>query len=344
MSRRARLATLTAALALAAGLALAHAALAAAPAPEFIIKLATVAPADSPWSALLEKYKTEVETKSAGRVAVKLKLGGALGDENETVLKCKRGTVEAVGASTGALASLVPELNVVELPFLFETGEQADYVIDGVLTAKLDPLFKERGLVLGFWSENGFRHFGTKDKFVKSPADLKGKKMRSQESPVHMAMYRAFGASPVPIPTTEVPTALATGSVDGFDQSALYTIAASWHKSIKYFTVTGHIYQPAAIAFNKEFFEKLPPELQKLLIDEGRAIQSKGRKGVRKIFPDLLDILRKDGVEVYTLTPAERVPFVTASRVVYDEFRKTHGKVASALLDDVLKSLKTAPK
>jgi len=339
---RARTFTLLGALGLCAAL------WAAAPAeggtPEFVMKLATVAPADSPWSALLEKYKTEVETKSAGRIQIKLKLGGALGDENETVLKCKRGTVEAVGASTGALASIVPELNVVELPFLFPTGEAADHVIDTVLTAKLDPLFKERGLVLGFWSENGFRHFGTKDKFVKSPADLKGKKMRSQESPVHMSMYRAFGASPVPIPTTEVPTALATGSVDGFDQSALYAIAASWHKSIKFFTVSGHIYQPAAIAFNKEWFEKLPKDLQTLLIAEGRAIQGKGRKGVRKIFPDLLEILKADGVAVYELTPAERAVFETASKPVWVEFRKTGGKVASGLLDDSLAALKSVPK
>ena len=104
-------------------------------------------------------------------------------------------------------------------------------------------------MILAFWSENGFRHFGTKDKPIKSPADLRGKKMRSQESFVHLEMWKAFGASAVPIATTEVLTALQTGTVDGFDQATLYAIAASWYKSIKFFTVSNHIYQPAIIAF-----------------------------------------------------------------------------------------------
>ena len=96
----------------------------------------------------------------------------------------------------------------------------APHVIDTVLTAQFEPLFRERGFVLGFWSENGFRHFGTRDKGVRKPEDLKGKRMRSQENPVHMSMYKAYGAAAVPIPTTEVPQALATGNVDGFEGPA----------------------------------------------------------------------------------------------------------------------------
>jgi TRAP-type C4-dicarboxylate transport system substrate-binding protein len=243
-----------------------------------------------------------------GRVKVKVKLGGMLGDENEMVTKCQRGQIQAVGASTGALASQVPELHLVELPYLFRTFEEADNVIDNVLTPAYEGHFKKRGLILGFWSENGYRHFGTRDKVIKTLADLKGKKMRSQESPVHLAMYKAFGASAMPIPTTEVPQALATGNVDGFDQSALYALATSWTKSVKYFTVSEHIYQPAAIVYNAEWFGKLPPDLQKLVVDEGRALQVKGRKAVREIFPELLEIMKNDGIEVYTMTPGRAGP------------------------------------
>src|SRR5262245_39259027 len=197
-------------------------------AEEYVMKVATVAPKDTPWDVLLKEYKKNVEAKSGGRIKVKVYLGGTLGDENETVLKCKRGQIQAVGASTGAIASQVPELNVVEIPYLFRTFKEADDVIDNVLSPALEPIFREYGLVLGFWSENGFRHFGTKDKFVKSPADLKGKKMRSQESQVHLQMYKDLGGSPVPVPTTEALTALQNGTVDGFDQALLYMLAASW--------------------------------------------------------------------------------------------------------------------
>jgi tripartite ATP-independent transporter DctP family solute receptor len=309
-------------------------------AADFTMTVATVAPADSPWSALLTLFKESVEKKTGGKVKVKLMLGGALGDENETVTKCSRGQIQAVAASTGALGSKVPELNVVELPFLFRSTEEADQVIDKILTPEFDKIFKERGLVLGLWSENGYRNFGTSDKPIRSPSDLKGKKMRSQESQVHMMMYKAFGAAAVPIPATEVPQALATKNVDGFDQALLYTIAAGWQQSIKYVTMSEHIYQPAAIAFNLAWFNKLPADAQKILIEEGRALQVKGRKAVRKINPDLKEILKGEKITVVELTAEEKKVFEEKSKPVYEEFRKSFGPKASKLLDMIQAELK----
>lgn len=309
-------------------------------AAEFTVKLASVAPDKTPWSELLKKYKKAVEEKSGGRIEIKLYLGGQLGDENETVIKTKRGQIQAVGASTGALASQVPEVNVVELPYLFRSEKEADTIIDTVLAAPMAKIFQDYGLILGFWSENGFRHFGTKDKFVKTPADLRGKKMRSQESFVHLEMYKALGAQPVPVPTTEVLTALQHNTVDGFDQALLFTIAANWASSIKFYTLSSHIYQPAIIVFNKPFFDKLPPDLQKLMLDEGVAIQDFGRKKVRQIQGKLIDLLKSQGVEVYEQTPAERAEFEKLAVGVRKKFRATQGKRSAELLDQVEAGLK----
>jgi TRAP-type C4-dicarboxylate transport system substrate-binding protein len=313
----------------------------AAAQPAYEMKLATVAPADTPWSELLTRYKKQVEEKSGKRIVVKVFLGGVLGDENESVLKCKRGQVQAVGGSTGAMATLVPELNVVEIPFLFRNYAEADWIVDNVLTARMDALFRSYGFAFGFWSENGFRHLGTKDKPVKSLADLKGKKIRTQESPVHLQTWQAFGAAPVPIPTTEVLTALGTNTVDGFDQALLYTIATGWHKSIKSYTLTSHIYQPALIAFNQKWFDALPADLQKILVEEGRAIQAKGRARIRAIMPELTEILKGDGVAVHELSPAESKAFEQAALGVRPWFKKTQGKRAVELLDAVEKELQS---
>lgn len=299
-----------------------------------VMKIATVAPNDTPWADLLKKYQQDVEKQSDGRIKVKLFLGGTLGDENESVLKCKRGQIEAAGASTGAIASQVPEINVVELPYLFRSAEEADDIIDNVVTPELDKVFPGYGLILGFWSENGFRHFGTKDGFVKSPANLKGKTMRAQESPIHMAMYRIYGAQPNPIPTTEVLTALQNGTVDGYDQALLYAIAASWYKSAKFVTLSSHIYQPAAIVFNQAWFAKLPKDLQQIVVDNGRRLQTRGRKGVRAMHADLVKILEEEGVQVYELTPAEKARFEEVALPVRKEYRKM-GKTSAAILDKV---------
>ncbi len=306
----------------------------------YTMTVATVAPADSPWSALLTMFKESVEKKSNGRVKVKIMLGGALGDENETVTKCSRGQIQAVGASTGALGSKIPELNVVELPFLFRNADEADHVIDQVLTSEFEKIFKQRGLILGFWSENGYRSFGTSDKPIRNPDDLKGKKMRAQESPVHMMMYKAYGAAAIPIPTTEVPQALATKNVDGFDQALLYTIAAGWQQSIKYMTMTEHIYQPAAIVYNAAWYSKLPADLQKLLIEEGRLLQVKGRKAVRKIQPELKEILKAEKITVVELTPAEKRAFEEKSKPIYETFKKQFPGTAAKLLEMIQAELK----
>lgn len=302
---------------------------------EFTMKLATVAPDQTPWSELLKRYQKGVEAKSQGRIDVKVFLGGTLGDENEAALKCKRGQIQAVGASTGALASQVPELNVVELPFLFRTEKEADTVIDEVITPAMDEIFQQYGLVLGFWGENGFRQIGSSPKAVRSPADLEGMKVRSQESLVHLETWKALGASPVPIPTTEVPSALQAGTVDGFDQATLYAVAANWYKKVKYYTISNHIYQPAIITFNKAWFDGLPPDLQKIVIDEGRTLQVKGRAAVRSIGPDLLKIVENEGVQIVQLSDAERDVFENKTRGVRAILRKKQGAVTSGLLDKV---------
>jgi len=299
--------------------ALACLALSAVPAladDKFELKIATVAPDKTPWADLLKGYKKTIEKKSGGRIKVRVFLGGTMGDENETVKMTARGQLSGVGASTGAVATLVEELAAIEIPFLFNNANEADYVLDKFLMVPMEEKFRAKGLVLGFWSENGFRHFGASFP-VHKPGDLKNKKMRSQESYVHIEMWKQLQAAAQAIPTTEVTTALTTGSVEGFDQALLYMVAGAWHTKVKHVTLSAHIYQPAVIAFNKDWFDKLPADLQKLLLDEGRAITRKGRAAIRKMNPKLVDIIKKgDGktpVEIITLSPAERAAFVKAT-------------------------------
>src|SRR6185436_12198059 len=270
-----------------------------AAAPEVTFKLATVAPEGTPWAEQLAAYKQGVEAASKGRLKVKPFLGGALGDENQTVAECRRGALPMWGGTTGALATSVPEISVLELPFLFKSAEEADRILDKVIYAEVEKMLAARGFVLLFWSENGFRSFGTKWGPVRGPADLKGHKMRSQESLVHLETYRAFGALPQPIAVTEVLPALQTGVVDGFDNTPLYTFAASWHLAIKHFTLSEHCYQPGAVLASKKEFDKLPPDLQKALKADVAKVTTDGRAAVREIGPLLLQNFTNAKIPVY---------------------------------------------
>lgn len=302
------------------------------------VKLATVAPVDSPWEIKLQEFKKKAEAAAPGKLKVKIFPGGALGDENDTVLATKRGQIQAVGASTGALASQIPELNVLELPYLFKSIEEADHVLDHIIKDDVAKYASARGLHFGFWTENGFRSFGGKFKVTK-PEDLKGRKMRSQENPIHLAMYRAFGASPVPIPTTEALTALQTGNVEGYDQAPLYLFAASWHSASTNYSITDHIYQPAAIVYNKAAWDSWSPEVQKALTDAAAAVQMDLRKQVRAMTPILLKNLGDSGVAVNVLSAEERAAFAKIAENARADYMKKASKGEKELHGKIEKSL-----
>lgn len=288
-----------------------------------VVKIATVAPEGTPWSVGLVEFKKRVEERSGGTIQVKPYFGGVLGDENESVQSCHRGQIQGVAASTGAFSSLVPELSVLEMPYLFRTAEEADHILDRVVLETVRKNFRDRGLVLGFWSENGYRSFGTTFGFIKSPADLAGHKMRSQETPLHLEMYRAFGASPVPIPVTEVLTSLQTGVIDGYDNTPLFAQAASWTEATKYFTITDHIYQAAAVAFNEAWFDALPADRREILLAAGNEIAPGMRVEIRALHPMLLENLEYLDVQVYKPTAAELATFHGPAATARETYLRT---------------------
>ena len=304
-----------------------------------VLKIATVAPEGTPWSVGLVEFKAMVEARTNGAITVKPFFGGVLGDENETVIACQRGQIQGVGSSTGAFASVVPELAVLELPFLFQSTEEVDHILNDVILTTAEKAFRDRGLVLGFWSENGYRSFGTTFGFVKSPADLAGHKMRAQENPVHLAMYRAFGASPVPIPVTEVLTSMQTGVIDGYDNTPLFAQAASWTEATKYFTMTNHIYQPAAIAFNEAWFDALTAEQQAILVSARDELSPRMLGEIRALHPMLVENLVYLDVQVYSPTSAELATFHGPAKTARDTYLATASAGEKAMYEKIAAAL-----
>ena len=247
------------------------------------LRIGTVAPPGTPWAKIVIKLKRRIQSKSQGRIKVRAFMGQSLGGEKSIVRRCRRGTLEMLGVSTGALATMVPELNAYELPYLFEDLEQADKALDATFESA-QRVMTAKGFYLYHWSENGFRDFATKDGFVRQPSDLQGMKMRAQESFVHTGMYEALGAKPNPIPVAQVAEDLANGVVSGYDNTWLYSYAAQWHKNVQYITESHHIYQPAVIAYNKEWLERMPADLREILLEDRDRQTRLGRKRIRIYF------------------------------------------------------------
>ncbi len=311
--------------------------LAASPAeakPEFVIKMATVAPRGTPWAKHMKAIAKRIHAESGGRVKLKVFLGGSLGGEVETIRALRRGRLQGWGGSTAAVAegARIPQLQLMELPFLFNSLAEADHVLDNVIANDFIKILDKKGFTFGLWHENGWRNFATKTKAILKVSDMRGVKMRSQESPVHLAMYKALGAQAESIPVPEVLGALKTGMVDGFDNTPLFSSATGWYEGAKHYSITRHIYQPAVILYSKKFLDKMPPDLRKIVIGNPAKEAKEGRARVRKMGPELLQIFRGAGIKVHKMTAAQRAPFAAVTRKVHTKFA---GQIGKSLLNKV---------
>jgi len=284
-----------------------------------VMKVATVAPEGTPWEQQLRRFKHYVEEGTGGRVQVKMFMGGSLGGEKALVRRTAQGSIQVFAGSTAALGSLVQEMNVVESPYLFADGAAADTALDNeAVKAEVRTLVARRGFTFGFWAENGFRSWFTKDRPIRTPSDLSGLRMRSQEALVHLETYRALGASPVPIDVTNVLTSLQTGVVDGFDNTPLFAFATSWYQAAHHLALSRHAYQPGIIVYSKRWFDGLPADIQEVLRNVPQDMVQEGRTNVRRMDPILIRNLERYGLEVHEPSSAERASFAAATHTVAD--------------------------
>lgn len=328
------------------------------------MKIATPAPDDTPWAKQMKGLKDLMWAGSNQRLKVKAYLGAVLGDEVHTVNEVKRGAIQCYGGSVSALASAVPEIAGIELPYMFSSEKKADKILDEVIWGELDALLWNRGFKLFFFSENGYRSIGSTFE-INSLADLKGKKMRSQDAQEHLDTWAAFGASPVPVSVTEVLPALQTGVVDGFDNTALFAFAASWYQGISHFTLTEHIYQPGIVVLSRKWFETLPTEIQALFTGKLPAppagadgkppkgmpdadadgfitqleLSKAGRKGVRAIKGQLLSNFETAGIKVKKLTDGDKALFSSTTAIVHAKFAKRASAEGKSLLKKITDAL-----
>ena len=301
------------------------------------VRAGTVAPEGTPWEQQMKQTRKYFRKASGGRIKVKVYFGGQKGDEKSLVRQCRDGRLEIVGVSTAALATEAPELRVLELPFLFDSTEMADYILDDNYGPIKDMLL-DYDYVMYQWAENGWQNIGMKDTFVKDPSALKGRKIRSQEAEIHLATWKAFGASPVEMPVSEVLQSLNTGRVDGYAQTPLYSFAAAWYRGIKFYSITKHLYQPAILVYSKKFFDKQDQEIKDILTSDVERQTKDGRAGVRRLEPALLQNFKNYGIQVYELTDTERQSFSGIAKEVRAVFEKSASKRGLELLKSIEKS------
>jgi tripartite ATP-independent transporter DctP family solute receptor len=202
---------------------------------------------NSHYGVAIDTFAREVEKRTDGRYKVQNFYSGALGAERESIEALQLGTLDLTMTSTGPVPNFVPDVAILDIPFLFRDYAQARAVLDGPIGQDMLQKFEPKGIHGLAWGENGFRNMTNSKHPVMVPEDLKGLKMRTMENPVHIQAYRAFGIIPTPMAFTEVFTALQQGTVDGQENPLSVITAAKLDQVQKYLTLTGHVYSPAVI-------------------------------------------------------------------------------------------------
>lgn len=260
-----RLPRLALAAALAAGLA------ASGPAAgQATLKINIAVAQNSHYGVAIDTFAREVERRTNGRYKVQTFYSAALGAERESVEGVQLGTLDLTLTSTGPLPNFVPELAILDIPFLFRDYAHARAVLDGPIGQELLAKFPAKGMVGLAWAENGFRHMTNSKRPVNVPEDLKGLKMRTMENPIHIEAYKQFGILPTPMAFTEVFTALQQGTVDGQENPLSVITAAKLDQVQKYLSLTGHVYSPAVFLMNKAQWEKLSDADKQAFLDAAR--------------------------------------------------------------------------
>ena len=268
-----------------------------------IIKVATLAPEGSAWMNLFHEWGRNVEAHSAGKLKIKFYAGGVAGDERDAVRKMRLGQLSGAVVTAIGLGLIQSEVRVLELPMLIKNYAELDYVRDA-MSAEFSKKFAEKGYVLLGWGDVGPVHIFSNTP-IKSKADLNQTKMWAwTDDPLVKAMFKQLGSNGVPLGVPDVLTSLQTGLINACYGSPLSMVALQWYTKVKYMTSLQLSQAIGATVMSKEVFDALSPDLQKILVDDSKAMESKLLKTIRSDNDKSLASMKSSGIQVIETPPA----------------------------------------
>lgn len=276
-----------------------------------------------PYHLGLVKFKEIVEEQTGGQVQVELFPNGTLGSERDMIEGLQMGSIDVVVTSTGPVINFIPEMGVVDLPFIFSSSEHAYTVLDGEVGQELLQKFDDIGIKgLAFW-ENGFRHLTNSKRPIESVEDIAGLKIRTMENEVHQEAFKALGASPTPMAWGEVFTSLQQGTIDGQENPIPIIYTMNIYEVQKYLALTGHFYSPALLLMSQATFDKLTPEQQEICASAALEAAAYERDKINEQTEEQLSLLEEKGM---VITRPDVQALREATKAVYDKYQDQFGQ------------------
>lgn len=266
-------------------------------------------------------FKRIVEQETAGRVRVDLYPNNQLGNQRDVIEGIQLGTVEMSNVAS-VLAAFVKEVNLFELPFLFDNRKHFHAVLDSEIGEGLQPFLARRGFHLLGYFDAGVRHIMTTDRPIDGLADLQGLKIRTMENPLHLATFKALGANPLPMAYGELYTALEQGVIDGAEAANTNYLSKRFYEPARNWAQVGWIHLVEYVVMSRVFYDRLPEDFRRIVDKAAAEMIARERQWYYEADSAALEELAAAGVQI---THPDRTPFRQAARQVYIEWAERVG-------------------
>ncbi|MGL4606661.1 MAG: TRAP transporter substrate-binding protein [Eubacteriaceae bacterium] len=291
-----------------------------------ILKVGHIEPEDRSTHVALLNFQETIEEKTDGRIKVEIHPNGVLGGDVQEMESVAMGTLDMALPSTSVLVAYSPEFGILDMPYLFKTPQNAFDAMDGELGAYFNEKVESVGIKSLGYSYNGLRSMTNNVRPISKPEDVKGLKMRVMENPVFIDFFQTLGANATPMSFNELFTGLQQNTVDGQENPPSLIYGSKFYEVQKYLSTTEHVNNFLSLIINKNLFESLSQEDQKIIEDAGKAYVAEQRKLELEDNQKSVEKLAKEGMQVNELTQEERASFRTALQPMYDKYKATFGE------------------
>jgi tripartite ATP-independent transporter DctP family solute receptor len=283
-------------------------------------------------------FADDLAKRTGGKLKLKGFANASLGSDPQMQNALIGGAQEMTVVSTATLVGIVSDFGVYDLPFVFGNEREADTILDGPFGKALAAKLQDKGLVgLVYW-ENGFRNLTNKKHPIARVEDMHGIKLRVMQNPIYIDMFKDFGANSVPLPFSELFTALETGTVDGQENPVNTIQSSKFYEVQKFLSLTKHVYSPWIVLASKKWWDKLSADEKKALQESAEASRDFERKDSRAAAAKALDFLKSKGMQVTVIEDKEIDRMRELSRPAIQKFANDgHAPLVKQLQSDLEK-------
>ncbi len=303
-------------------------------APDYVFTYAENQAEDYPTTMGAYRFAELVKERTKGKIEIIVRAGGVMGDEREVVEQLQYGGIDFVRSSLGYVAEFVPELNVLQMPYLYTDSEHMWRVLDSDIGRTFMETLENYGLVGLSWYDAGARSFYTAGKPIEKLEDMAGMKIRVQDSNLMAEMVEMLGGTAVPLGYDKVYSALETGEIDGAENNWPSYESMGHYEVAPYYTVDEHSRLPEMQIISQVTWEKLTPEYQEILRQCARESAEYERQLWSRRAESSERRVRRAGCTVIELPAEEKARFREAVMPLYEKYCSDSMDIVRQILEE----------